>query len=145
VSGDPTAGADPVAVVHRYLDGLNAGDPDAVAACVTDDFVNEHTSALGTSLQGRDAYRQRLPQFLARFEALRYDVEDLLRDGDRVATRYRMTFRWLDDEGAGHPVVIRGTFWFRLRDGLIAHRIDYWDGADFQRQVSGGGGAGSPR
>lgn len=124
------------AAVTRYIAALNAGDVEAAAAAVSEDFHNEHTAALGNSLRGRDAYRQRLPHFLARFTGLHYDVEDLLVDGDRAAVAYTMTCKWLDDAGVPHPVTIRGMFRFRVVDGLIAHRVDYWDSAEFQRQVS---------
>ncbi|HEY1279964.1 MAG TPA: nuclear transport factor 2 family protein [Acidimicrobiales bacterium] len=121
--------------VERYLSALNEHDADAVAACVTADFVNEHTSARGTSRAGRDAYRAALPVFLDRFADLHYAAEDLLVDGDRAAVAYRMTCQWRDDDGRSHPVSLRGMFRFRVVDGLIAHRVDYWDGSDFERQV----------
>ena len=102
---------------------------------MTEDFHNEHTSALGTGLRGRDAYRARLPGFLAEFSDLRYEVEDVIVDGDRAAVPYTMTCVWLGDPPAEHPVAIRGVFRFRVEDGLIAHRVDYWDSGDFLRQV----------
>jgi steroid delta-isomerase-like uncharacterized protein len=123
-------------VVLAYLEAINAGDADRAADLVTDDFHNEHTSSLGSSLRGRDAYRERLPRFLARFAGLRYVVEDVLVDGDRAAVPYTMTFDWADEDGSQHPVTIRGMFRFRVEDGRVAHRVDYWDGADFQRQTS---------
>jgi predicted ester cyclase len=124
--------------VESYLAALNSGDPDRVADRVTEDFHNEHTSALGHGLHGRPAYRERLTGFLAEFRELRYETEDLLVDGDRAALAYRMSFRW---EGAEHRprVVIRGMFRFRVADGRIAHRVDYWDSAAFHAQTGSGG------
>lgn len=144
------------AAVLAYLDALNTGDADRIAACVADDFHNEHTAALGHSLRGRQAYRERLPAFLGQFTSLRYEVEDLLVDGDRAAVAYRMSCRWRGDApgaetagdrpddrpddgpggASGVPVAIRGVFRFRVVDGAIAHRVDYWDSAEFERQVS---------
>ncbi len=120
------------AAVERYLAALNAHDADAAAAAVTEDFVNEHTSVRGASVTGRAAYRERLDGFLAGFPDLRYEVEDLLVDGARAAVPYSMTMT-VD----GRPVRLRGIFRFTVRDGLIAHRVDYWDGEDFRRQVDG--------
>jgi len=128
-------------VVTRYLEALSAGDVDAAVALVAEDFHNEHTSALGNSLHGRAAYRERLPRFLAQFQGLRYELEDLIVDGERAAAPYTMTFRWQREDGTEAPVRIRGIFRFRVVDGLIAHRVDYWDGADFQRQVAATQGA----
>ena len=62
-------------------------------------------------------------------------------DGERAAAAYTMTFRWLADDGREVPVAIRGVFRFHVVDGHITHRVDYWDGADFQRQVAATQGA----
>lgn len=120
----------PVDTVLAYLAALGSGDPDAVAALVTEDFHNEHTSALGRSLVGREPYRERLRGFLTEFAGLAYEVEEVIAEDDRVAVAYTMTATV-----TGRPVRIRGMFRFRVRDGLIAHRVDYWDSAEFTRQV----------
>jgi steroid delta-isomerase-like uncharacterized protein len=125
-----------VEAVRRYLDALNAGDAHAAAAAVSDDFVNEHTSARGTGVRGREAYRARLDEFLAQFRELHYEPEDVIVEGERAAVPYRMTCRWVDDDGHEHPVALRGMFRFRVRDGLVAHRVDYWDGEEFRRQIT---------
>jgi steroid delta-isomerase-like uncharacterized protein len=126
-------------VVLAYIEAINAGDAEEAATFVTDDFLNEHTSSLGSSLRGRDAYRERLPRFLAQFAGLHYDVEDLVVEDDRAALAYTMTFDWSGDDGTIHPVRIRGVFRFRMHGGRIAHRVDYWDGADFKRQTASQG------
>lgn len=123
------------ASVQRYLDALNAHDADAIAACVAEDFVNEHTSAMGHSRYGRAAYRAALDGFLAGFADLHYEVEELLADGDRAAVAYRMSFRSVSDGGT--PVVVRGVFRFHVGvDGLISHRVDYWDSGEVTRQLA---------
>lgn len=126
---------DPTTVVTRFVAALNGHDPDEIAACVTEDFHNEHTSSLGHSLRGREAYRARLPIFLGGFTDLHYEIEDVVAQDDRAVVAYRMTFRYDCADGVTRPVAIRGVFRFRVVDGLIAHRADYWDGVDFQRQV----------
>jgi steroid delta-isomerase-like uncharacterized protein len=116
--------------VEQYLTALSAGDVDAVIALVADDFHNEHTSTLGSGSTGRDAYRQRLPGFLAQFAALQYEVIDVIAEDDRVAARYRLTANF-----DGHPLDIPGVMLFELRDGLIARRTDVWDSLTFLRQT----------
>ncbi len=116
--------------VRRYLDALNDHDADAVAVSVTGDFVYEHTSVGGVSRVGREADRQALGGFLTQFQRLHYEVEDAIVDGDRAAVAYTMT-AVVDDR----PIAIRGVFRFRVRGGLVAHRVDYWDGAQFARQI----------
>ncbi|HEY9555362.1 MAG TPA: nuclear transport factor 2 family protein [Acidimicrobiales bacterium] len=123
--------------VVAYLDAINAGDAARAVELVAEDFVNEHTSSLGNSLRGRVAYGERLPRFLEEFRGLHYEVEDLIVSGERAAAAYTMRFEWTAPTGTVHPVTIRGMFRFRVIDGHIAHRVDYWDGTDFQRQISG--------
>lgn len=122
--------------VRAYLDALGSGDPDAVAACVTEDFVNEHTSARGRSVTGRTAYRERLPGFLSTFAGLRYEVEELLVDGDRAAVAYRMTARLQRDDAQPVAIDVRGVFRLGVREGLVAHRVDYWDGEVVAAQIA---------
>ena len=128
-------------VVEGYIAALNGGDPDVIAAHVAEDFVNEHTSSLGHSLTGRDDYRRRLASFLDEFRELHYEAEDLIVEGSRAAVPYLMTFRWSGGPGEAVPVRIRGMFRFEVADGLVARRVDYWDSAEFERQVRP---AGSP-
>lgn len=120
----------PAEVCRGYLEAFSTGEPEAVAAFVTDDFVNEHTAALGGGCVGIDEYRRRLPAFMASMPGLRYDIEDVVADGDRVCAAYTLRTTVNDK-----PIAVRGVMRFFLRDGKIAHRIDYWDSLVFQRQA----------
>ena len=131
MSADPPADADPRASALAYLAAFGTGDPDDIAACVTEDFFNEHVSALGSSSRGRDEYRSRLPGFLSQFAGLRYDVEDVVADDNRVVVAYTMRASWKGE----HDISIRGVFRFDVVGGLIAHRTDYWDSLEFLRQT----------
>jgi ketosteroid isomerase-like protein len=120
-------------IVRAYLDSFSSGNPDAVAAHVTVDFVNEHLSELGSGCVGRDEYRRRLPGFLSRFVGLRYSIValapiDASGAGD-VVVRYR--FQAIHD---GAPIDLPGVMWFEVRDGLISRRTDLWDSLTFLRQ-----------
>ena len=117
-----TGAADPVGVVRSYLDAFSGRDPDAIAAHVDADFVNDHRSTLGVSSRGRDEYRGRLPGFLAAFPGLRYEVIDLLAGGDRVVVAYTM-----HAAVAAGPLAVPGVMWFDVYDGLITRRVDLFD------------------
>lgn len=120
----------PAELCSSYLASFATGDPDRIAAHVTDDFVNEHTAALGGGCVGIDEYRRRLPNFLASMPGLRYEQEDIVADGDRVMAAYTM-----------HAVVnaraiaIRGVMRFQVEGDKIARRIDYWDSLVFKQQA----------
>jgi ketosteroid isomerase-like protein len=117
-------------IVEEYLVALSSADPDRIVATVTDDFHNEHTSAIGTGCVGRDEYRARLPGFLDQFAGLQYEVIDTIVEGNRAAVRYRLTANF-----NSHPLDIPGVMLFEIRDGLIARRTDVWDSLTFLRQT----------
>jgi ketosteroid isomerase-like protein len=117
-------------IAERYLTALSAADADAVLESVADDFVNEHTSEIGTATYGRSTYAERLPGFLAQFVALHYEVIDSIAEGDRVAVRYRLTANF-----DGHPIDVPGVMLFEVHDGLVSRRTDVWDSLTFLRQT----------
>lgn len=139
-------------VVRAYLDALGGDDPDRIAAFVTEDFENRHLTDLGEDSTGRDAYRERLPSFLAELPARRYEIVDLLasvpdrraagperaadqdavtetRDEVEVVVRYVLHARRGD-----HDLTVPGIVWCTVRDGAIARRIDAWDSQTVARQ-----------
>jgi len=121
-------------IVTAYLASFATGDPDAVAACVTDDFVNEHLSELGSGCEGRGEYRRRLPGFLSTFAGARYSIVTLAEvatpgAGD-VVVRYRFEATY-----EGTPIDIPGVMWFDVSNGLVARRTDLWDSLTFLRQT----------
>lgn len=113
-----------------YLAAFARGDAEEVVGNVTDDFINEHTSAMGSGSTGRDEYARRVPGFLESMPGLRYEIEDTVAEGDRVMVAYALRTRLNDRD-----VVVRGVMRFLVRDDLIAHRIDYWDSMVFKQQV----------
>ncbi len=117
-------------IARSYLNAFATGDPADVAGHVTDDFENIQVGLLGTGCSGADTYRERLAGFLGAFTNLRYDVEELIVDGDKVAAAYKMTFT--DD---GRSMEIEGVMIMTIKDGKIAVRKDYWDGLSHLKQT----------
>jgi len=120
----------PVELCRSYLASFATRDPDAVAAHVSDGFVNEHTAALGSGCEGIEEYRHRLPGFINSMPGLRYEVEDTIADGNQV-----VVFYVLHAHVNERDIAVRGAMRFVVRDGLIARRVDYWDSLVFQRQA----------
>ncbi len=120
----------PAQVCAAYLAAFASGLPDGVTALVTEDFINEHTAALGNGCTGKAEYARRVPGFLASMPGLRYEVDELITEGDRVAAAYT-----LHTHINGHDVAVRGMMRFRVEGELIARRTDYWDSLVFQQQA----------
>ena len=117
-------------VCLAYLAAFGTGDPDAVTSLVTDDFVNEHTAALGGGCIGKAEYVRRVPGFLASMPGLRYEVEEVIAENDRVAVAYTLHSRVNDRD-----ISVRGVMRFRVEGELIARRTDYWDSLVFKQQA----------
>jgi ketosteroid isomerase-like protein len=117
-------------IAEAYLNAFSTGEPDSVASFVTDDFRNIQVGLLGTGCTGRDNYRERLSGFLAAFRNLRYDVQDLIAEGDKVAASYTMMFN-----DGGRKFEIEGVMIMTIRDDRIAVRKDYWDGLSHLKQT----------
>jgi steroid delta-isomerase-like uncharacterized protein len=122
---------------RAYIAALNTRDPDRIAACVTDDFVNQHLSIRGHSLTGRAEYRARLDVFLATFPVLHYEIEDLVAEDERAMVAYRMRADYAGADGTAppKPIDVRGVFRLAVRDGLVAFRADYRDAATVEHQL----------
>ena len=120
----------PTELCSSYLASFASGDAERIAAHVTDDFVNEHTAALGGGCVGIDEYRRRLPNFLASMPGLRYEQEDIVAEGDRVMAAY--TMHAVVNE---RDIAVRGVMRFQVEGGKIARRIDYWDSLVFKQQA----------
>ena len=97
---------------------------------MSDDFSNQHTSALGSPSQGKATYLERLADFLATFCGLTYETTDIVVEGDRAAASYVMRAQ-VD----GAPIEIQGVMRLTVRDGLIQRRVDYFDSLTFLRQT----------
>ena len=97
---------------------------------MSDGFVNQHTSALGSPSRGKAAYLERLADFLATFAGLAYEAVDIVVEGDRAAAAYVMRA-----EADGTPIEIQGVMRLTIRGGLIERRVDYFDSLTFLRQT----------
>lgn len=123
------------AIVRSYFSSFATGDPDAVAAHVSESFVNEHTSALGSGCEGRSAYRERLPGFLSDMAGLRYEIEHIIVSGSNAAVFYTMTACWQGEVS----IEVRGAQRLDVGGGLITKRVDYWDSKVFLDQLDADG------
>ncbi len=134
--------SDAIALIQRYYAAFNAGDWEAMLACLTDDVA--HDLNQGGREHGREAFRA----FLARMntsyaERLEKIVVMAATDGTRAAAEYEVHGSYLaDDEGLppahGQRYVLPGGAFFDLRDGRISRVTNYYNLADWIAQVSGG-------
>ena len=114
----------------RYLAACNAHDFEALGAFVAADV------RVNGSYQGLDAYVSGLREVIRGFPDYRWELGDLLIDGDRVAARFTDTGT---HRGPGFGVPATGRFvrtqefaFYRLAGGRIA---EVWVAADNLRVI----------
>jgi len=132
---------DALALLGRYYAAFNAGDHEAMLACLSEDVA--HDINQGERQSGRPAFRQ----FLAHMDrCYRERLEDIVlmasADGARGAAEFTVHGEYLaSDEGLpeakGQTYVLPAGAFFTFRDGLIARVSVYYNLADWTAQVGG--------
>src|SRR5215212_2004635 len=129
----------PQAVMTAYFEALAGHDLDAIAAAWAPDG---HCHVAGQAdATGPDGVRAYWAELFGASPDLRFDVEDLIAEGERVAVKWsaRGTFAGPGSYQGIEPTFARldleGLDLFTLRDGQIVREDAYTDGATFARQI----------
>lgn len=128
------------ALIERYYAAFNAGDTDAMLACLTEDVA--HDINQGGRQSGKAAFRD----FLAHMDrCYRERLTDIVvmtsPDGARAAAEFVVHGAYVTtDEGlppaTGQTYVLPAGAFFGLRDGLIARVSVYYNLTEWIAQVS---------
>jgi steroid delta-isomerase-like uncharacterized protein len=125
-----------------YLEAWNSHDPDAVAACMTDDVVFDD-KALGERMEGADAIRAMVVDMTESLSSdFRLDMGDLVvaSDGTWAAEWTMSGTNDKEDKARGFPNTgrrfqVHGLSIGRVRDGKVAEEHLYWNMAEYLSQV----------
>ena len=126
-------------VAQAYFDALNAHDVDAAVACWAvggDERIHGQRQVIAP-----DGVRSFFEELFGAFPDLRFDVEELIADGEKCVVRsdLRGTFagpgRWTDVEPNGERLDVPVVDCLVIRDGLIVANDAYADGATIARQM----------
>jgi predicted ester cyclase len=97
-------------VVRRFVrEVLAGGQLDRIDELVAPGYVNR---AFGVGLE---AFKGMLAGLSAVLPDRRFDIEDLVAEGDAVVARYTGEMR----DGSGKTISVRGLTFYRLADGKI--------------------------
>ena len=117
------------ALVRRFVEEvINGGNTTLLAELATDDHVRH---APDGDLYGREGIRIDVAAWRAGFPDLRLVVEDMIAEGDRVASRYRLygthAGPFLAVPATGRAIAVVGFGIDRMADGRLA---ESWVGLD---------------
>ena len=97
-------------VVRRFIkEVLSGGQLDRVDELLAPSYVNR---AFGVDLP---AFKGMLPGLVAALPERRFDIEELIAEGDAVVARYTGEMR----DQSGKTISVRGLTYYRLADGKI--------------------------
>jgi predicted ester cyclase len=124
-------------VARLLTDVLDTGDLAPIDALVHPDYLN-HEAAPGTP-GGRDGFRHTVAFLRGGFSDLRFVVDDMIAEGDRVVVRCRFegthdgTFLGLTP--TGRRVSIQHVHIFRIEAGMVAEHWACRDDVSGLRQL----------
>jgi steroid delta-isomerase-like uncharacterized protein len=127
-------------LIQTYFDAFNAGDTDAMLACVSDDVahhVNEGNIRIG---------REKFAEFNAHMtRCYRENLTDMVifvnEDGSRAAAEFTVNGTYLATdaglpEARGQTYKIPAGSFFDIRDGKISRIITRYNLSDWTAQVA---------
>ena len=129
--GSPEANKE---VVRRYLQILGGGALEQLDQVLGPDFV-DRTPGAPPNVYGPEAIRQSQRKARDLFQDIRYGVDDLIAEGDRVAARYTVRATRKGNGAAGLPVQVIGVTIFRIADGKIREAWIVNDQIELFRQL----------
>jgi steroid delta-isomerase-like uncharacterized protein len=117
----------------------NSHDVDKIATFYTDDCIKEDV-AVGVHVRGKEAMKAVNSGAFAAVPDMKIELRLIISSRDTAATEWTMSGTYSSSHpGAplviGRPFSIRGATIMQLREGRISRVSDYWDSAQFVRQV----------
>ena len=134
------AAAETVALIQRYYAALNAADPEAMLACLSEDLV--HDVNQGGRRTGKAAFRDFTAHMDRCFaEQLENIAVMATPDGARAAAEFDVLGTYIEtDEGlppaTGQTYRLPAGAFFEVRDGLITRVTTYYNLAAWLRQIA---------
>jgi steroid delta-isomerase-like uncharacterized protein len=133
--------SDTVALIERYYAAFNAGDSEAMLACVSEDIA--HDVNQGGRRSGKTSFRD-FSKHMERCyaEQLENIVIMASPDGSRAAAEFDVLGTYIETDSGLPPAsgqtyrLPAGTF-FEIKGGLISRVTTYYNLADWLRQIAG--------
>jgi steroid delta-isomerase-like uncharacterized protein len=124
-------------LIHRWVDVWNTQRLDDIDRFVTPGYVRHDPTV--PEVHGPEGEKQLAGMYLAAFPDLRFTVEDLVAEGDKVVARYtvRGTHRGelMGIPPTGNQIAVEAMEIYRLEDGRIAEQWVVMDGLGMMQQL----------
>lgn len=128
------------ALIRKYYDAFNAGNADAMLACLTDDII--HDVNQGERRHGKEKFKAFLTRMDAHYKESLENITVLVsKDGTRAAAEFNVSGKYLQTE-AGLPEAKGQTYklpagaFFAIDNGKISRVTTYYNLTDWITQVA---------
>ena len=129
--------ADPKSVMHRFFDGVNAGDLSVIDDLVADDFV-EREPFPGIA-PDKEGVRQFFELFRSAFPDFRMEPHEIIAEGDLACVRSTTTGthegEFMGIPPTGRKIEVPGFDLVRVRDGQAVEHWGLLDGMTLMQQL----------
>jgi steroid delta-isomerase-like uncharacterized protein len=126
------------ALVRRWFAAFSSGDVAAVDDLYAADVV-DHSPAVPNQAPGRAGIKQIVTSFRAAYPDLAFTVEDLIADGDKVASRWTArgtnTGAFMGMPATGKQVTIAGILIVRVTGGKMVESWVNFDALGMLQQL----------
>ncbi len=133
--------ADTLALIQHYYAAFNAGDREAMLACLGDDIV--HDINQGERQVGKEAFRAFLVRMDHAYQERLEDISIMVNeDGSRAAAEFIVHGKYLQGEEGlpeahGQSYTLPAGAFFAVADGVIRRVTVYYNLQDWIAQVEG--------
>jgi steroid delta-isomerase-like uncharacterized protein len=131
--------ADAEILVASFYRHYNSHDVAAVGALYAEDGAHEDIAG-GKRREGRQSVESGLAGFFSMLPDVAFAIENTVFSREAAVVFYRMTGHIGRDFGTmptkGKPIALAGVHVFALEAGRIKATTDFWNEADFKRQLA---------
>ena len=126
-------------IYRRYAEEIwNEGKDELIEELVSPD-LEIHYTALPEPIRGREGLRQFIAMFKSALPDLRFDLEELVAEGDKVGVTWTGTGTHKGDlmgiPPTGKQLRLQGMSWARVRDGKLEENRIFSDDLGLMQQL----------
>jgi steroid delta-isomerase-like uncharacterized protein len=134
VAAQPATSTDPKHVVERLFDAYRALDAERLVAVLSPAIAFEDPT-LRLRANGHAEMRKMAAGIKAAYRGINIDIHSLIVSGNDVAAEVTISGTMSKADGTTRKIRVRGSSFFRVRDGLIEKWTDYFDARTFMEQT----------
>ena len=127
------------ALARRLYERLNAGDLSVVDDLISDEFV-EHEEFPGLE-PNKAGVRKMFDMFHTAFRDAKFEVDDMIAEGDKVCVRARMTgthqAEFMGIPATGQTINVGVGDYFRIDNGMVLEHWGVMDTGAMMQQLAG--------